>query len=171
MAAQAENPENQSEELEPHQARVMSRRAQARTTAARLYSNGHSRHEVARLLAKHIIPFQPDMPVDRRLTLAIRKLKLWEFEQDFRDMVYEGSVVQLDMETPAILKGVARKAKGGRVDAAKLALELTGRHTSKGEQAPTQIAIVLNGVPRPQIAVPNQAAEVVEGTVEADEDV
>jgi hypothetical protein len=70
-------------------------------------------------------------------------------------MVWQHAVVELDMSTPAILRGVAAKAKRGRVDAAKLALSITGRHQEKSSDIPTAVTINLNGVPRPQMqAVP-----------------
>lgn len=69
--------------------------------------------------------------------------------QSFRDRVYEVAVIQLDMSTPSILAGIGRKAKRGRVDAARLALEITNRHNPKGDQSPTQVAVIFQDIPRP----------------------
>jgi hypothetical protein len=48
------------------------------------------------------------------------------------------------------MRGIARKAKAGRVDAARLAFELNGRHAPHTEIQPAAINIVLGGVPRPR---------------------
>jgi len=56
----------------------------------------------------------------------------------------------LDLESPAILRGVARKARQGRVDAARLALELNGRHSPHTDITPAKVNIVFGGIPRPQ---------------------
>jgi len=102
---------------------------------------------------------------------AQRRLRTWEQEESFRDLIYKQAVVELDMDSPAILKGIAGKAKRGRVDAARLALELTGRHSPKGDAAPAQVAVVIQGVPRP---VGVQAVGAIESSVveveEEDED-
>lgn len=129
-------------------------RDQVREVAAKLYGQGYERKHIARLMLDHLVPVKTfddgtPRPLEQRLSQARTKLRNWEHQQDFRDMVYRLSVVKLDLQTPAILGGIAKKAKKGRVDAARLVLELTGRHNPKGEQAPTQIALVVNGVPRP----------------------
>jgi hypothetical protein len=77
------------------------------------------------------------------------KLRRWEYSQEFRDLVYKYAVVDLDMDTPAILTGLARRAKRGRVDAARLALELTGRHSRENEANPVNVTVNLANVARP----------------------
>jgi hypothetical protein len=113
------------------------------------------------MLLDHLV--HPNGKSDQaRLQLARKKLRKWEADPKFRDQVYQRAVVDLDMSTPAILKGIAGKAKRGRVDAARLALEITGRHT-KAEQAPTQVAVVFGSVPRPGIPAQAVSADEVEG--------
>jgi hypothetical protein len=92
-----------------------------------------------------------ERPFEQQLRAARTKLKRWENQQAFRDMVWELAVVDLDLTTPAILRGVARSAKRGRVDAAKLALEITGRHVTKGDQTAPNITIAFAGIPRPEM--------------------
>jgi hypothetical protein len=78
-------------------------------------------------------------------------------------------VVDLDLSTPDILKGLARKARRGRVDAAKLALEITGRHVTKGEATMPNIVVQIGGLPRPTRRPDRiEDAEVVD--VEAEEE-
>jgi len=83
--------------------------------------------------------------------VARERLRSWESRQWFRDAVYETAVVELDMQTPQILRGVAAKAKRGRVDAAKLALSLVGRYNDKETAQPAAVTINLVGVPRPNV--------------------
>ena len=90
-----------------------------------------------------------ERPFEQQLRAARTKLKRWESQQAFRDLVWELAVVDLDLTTPSILRGVARSAKRGRVDAAKLALEITGRHVTKGDQTAPNITIAFAGIPRP----------------------
>jgi EAL domain-containing protein (putative c-di-GMP-specific phosphodiesterase class I) len=87
--------------------------------------------------------------MEQRMNQARRKLRNWEQKQLFRDTIYQYAIVGLDMQTPGILNGVARKAKRGRVDAAKLVLELTGRHVTKGEVTAPNIVVQIGGLPRP----------------------
>jgi len=82
--------------------------------------------------------------------MAYGKLRRWERTPKFRDLVYQVAVVELDMSTPQILQGVANKAKRGRVDAARLALEVTGRHNPKGQEKPTEIHVQIANIPRPE---------------------
>jgi len=59
-------------------------------------------------------------------------------------------MVAADMRTPNIMAGVVRKAEEGRVDAAKLALSITGRYTEQGDVQATQVNIVFGAdIPRP----------------------
>jgi hypothetical protein len=109
-----------------------------------------------------------DRPLEHRLSQARAKLRKWEMNQVFRDLVYRNAVVELDMSSPAILKGISRKARRGRVDAARLALELTGRHNPKGDQAPTTVQVVFAGIPRPE-GSPTPPADVDGEAVEVEE--
>ena len=133
-----------------------------------MYGMGFPRARIARIMVDLLVPNGVDRPLEQRLSQARGKLKRWEMNQPFRDLVYRHAVVELDMSTPAILKGIGRKARRGRVDAARLALELTGRHAPKGEQAPTTVQVVFAGIPRPGGTSPSE--DVVEGeAVEVEE--
>lgn len=94
---------------------------------------------------------------------ARRRLKDWEASKEFRDLIWQFGLIQTDLRTGDILHGLVNKAVRGRVDAAKLALELTGRYTPKGEQQPTQVAVVFTGISRS-----SSVAELVQADVEED---
>jgi len=98
--------------------------------------------------------------------LAMRKIRRWQRTKAFRDLVWQFSVERLDSRTPAILDGVADRAEAGRVDAAKLSLELAGRYSPKGHDQPTAVQIVVNGVPRPMAL---DDSMVVDGEITAEE--
>ena len=143
--------------------------------AARLYGQGFERRVIARMMIDHLVPNGRHRPLEQRLSQARRRLANWEKQQNFRDLMWTQAVVKLEMQTPAILKGVAMKARRGRVDAARLALEITGRHNPKGDQQPAQVAVIIQGVPRPQ-AVQMAAdqpvvIEATEAMISEDEDV
>jgi hypothetical protein len=86
---------------------------------------------------------------EQKMSHCTQKLRRWEYSQEFRDLVYKYAVVDLDMDTPAILTGLAKRAKRGRVDAARLALELSGRHSKEGDAAPVNVTVNLANVARP----------------------
>ncbi len=146
------------------------------TAAAKLYGQGYPRAKIARILLDHLVPNGKHRPEEQRLSQARGRLRQWEHSQKFRDLVYDLAVVKLDLQTPQILGGIAKKAKAGRVDAARLTLELTGRHNPKGDAAPTQVIVAFEGVPRPgpvKAVVADETLEIVDGeaTVEEDGDV
>lgn len=122
--------------------------------AAQLYGRGYKRRQIQNILLDHLAPKERDGRRNRtreeQQSLARAKLKRWERTEKFRDMVYEHAVIELDMETPQILQGVARRAKRGRVDAARLSLEVTGRHNPKGDQQPAQVVVQIANIPRPE---------------------
>lgn len=143
MAGRAElvpNSELRPESVEPEVDAVKKK-------AAELYGSGWKRREIARMLLKWLQP-RTDLRQEDRLRDARRKLLRWEKQQAFRDLIWDTAVVELDMSTPEILAGVKNKAKRGRVDAAKLALSITGRHVEKAQDQPGHITINL-GVARP----------------------
>lgn len=118
--------------------------------AANLYVQGHSRKKIAKALAKHIL--SPEMltrPEDQQYKAAKQKLIRWERSQRFRDYIWQLGLMRVDMASGQILDGLTNKAVRGRVDAARLLLEVTGRHNPKGDPTPTQITIAFSGVPRP----------------------
>lgn len=125
------------------------RRTLVREHCAKLYGQGWKRSKVARIMIDHLVPNGMERPLEQRLSQARAKLRRWEQDEEFRNMIYHKAVVELDMATPEILKGLASKAKRGRVDATRLALELTGRHNPKGDQVPAQVVVAINGIPRP----------------------
>jgi hypothetical protein len=117
-------------------------RETARQKAAELLGVGFSARQVGMALAKWISPTGSPRS-------SVETVRRWmKRDPAFRDMIYQASVVRLDLRSPHILDGVAKAAMRGRVDAARLALEITGRH--QHDDAPvTQVAIVLNNIPRP----------------------
>jgi hypothetical protein len=117
--------------------------------AAKLYGRGFTRAAIARALVDYLTYNSVARNDEQRLSNARSKLKRWEQQDDFRNLVYKYAVVELDMDSPGILKAVAHSAKKGRVDAAKLALEITGRH-SKEDTPPTQVTIQIANLPRPE---------------------
>jgi len=124
---------------------------EVRETAARLYGRGFRRSQIARALMDHLYPKNGVARTEeQKLAACNKKLRRWEYSQEFRDLVYKYAVVDLDMETPAILVGLGRRAKRGRVDAARLALELTGRHSKDSENGPVNVTVNLANVARPE---------------------
>jgi hypothetical protein len=119
-----------------------------RRHVAKLYGQGWKRPQIARAMLKHLAT-NTHRPVEQQLSQVRKKLKRWEQSQSFRDLIWELAVVDLDLDSPAILRGIARSAKRGRVDAAKLSLEITGRHVTKGDQTAPNITIAFAGIPRP----------------------
>src|SRR5262245_27501643 len=141
-------------DLEPHQShsgrKVLNRLEHA---AVRLYGHGRGRNTVAEMLAKYM----------GGKTAAMKRIRAWEETQWFRDAVYDYAMVKADMAVPQVLNGVQSRAKRGRVDAARLMLEVTGRHNPKGEAAvPAVIQINFGGaIPRPDNR-PQQLEEAIE---------
>src|SRR5215472_2130948 len=122
-----------------------------RETAAKLYGRGFKRAQIARALLEHLYPVDGVARTEEQKLSQVRhKLRRWEVSQDFRDLVYRYAVVDLDMSTPQILVGLSKRAKRGRVDAARLALELTGRHSKEDSSAPVNVTVNLANVARPE---------------------
>jgi len=94
-------------------------------------------------------PGKRDRTAEEQSRHAYQKLRRWERTATFRDLIYRHAVVELDLAIPDILQGVARKGKQGRVDAARLTLEVTGRHNPKGDDKPTEVTLNIAHVPRP----------------------
>jgi hypothetical protein len=107
--------------------------------------------QIARAMVDHLYPADGlARTEEQKLASVGKKLRRWEYNQEFRDLVYKYAVVDLDMDTPAILAGLGRRAKRGRVDAARLALELTGRHSKDAENGPVNVTVNLANVARPE---------------------
>lgn len=116
--------------------------------AAELRGRGLTVSQVAERMVDHIIQ-NSRRPKATRLKMARNRIRAWEKTDQFRDALWDASVIKLDLETPHILAGIAKKAKAGRVDAARLALELTQRHVPKGEVTAANVNVVFEGIPRP----------------------
>lgn len=119
--------------------------------AARAYGTGMPRREIAKAMMEALTPTTVGRPREVRMQAARHKLRTWERNQAFRDYVYNHAVTNVDMATPAILNGVVQRAVRGRVDAARLALEITGRHNPKGDNAPPTVVVAIDGIARPTV--------------------
>jgi hypothetical protein len=137
MAEMAKKPQIEAAEVEIPEDSL-------KLTVARLYGRGFTRAQIVNALWLELTPHSVAKTLDLRKNRARSKLRRWEMSQEFRDMVYQHSVVDLDMSTPRILQGLSRKAQRGQVDAARLVLELTGRHSTKDTAVVPNIAIVLD---------------------------
>jgi hypothetical protein len=133
---------------------------------AQWYARGWRSARIARKLQHHLVLHEPDDEL--RLKKARQRIRAWLSTAKMRDAVYAEAQILLDLESPAIMRGVARKAKAGRVDAARLAFELNGRHSPHTDVQPAAINIVFAGVPRPGVNRP-QGGEIID--VDADEEI
>jgi hypothetical protein len=140
---------------------VAIQRGQVQAVAARLYGQGYSRKQIAVILLPHLITDTlKARPKEQQLASARTRLRRWEQTQKFRDLVYEQALIELDLKSGVAMKGLAKKAAKGRVDAVRLMFELTGRHNPKGDAPPAQIILAIDGVPRPQRSA-TQAVEAI----------
>lgn len=119
---------------------------------AQYFARGLAASAIARKLQYHLVPHEADDNL--RLKKARHRVRTWLSTAKMRDKVYAEAQILLDLESPAIMRGVARKAKAGRVDAARLAFELNGRHSPHTDVQPAAINIVFAGVPRPSVNRP-----------------
>jgi hypothetical protein len=119
--------------------------------AARAYGTGMKRGEIAKAMVEALSPNTVGRPMEIRMQAARSKLRRWERLQHFRDYVYNHAVANVDMQIPMVLNGVVQRAIRGRVDAARLALEITGRHNPKGEQAAPTVVVAIDGIARPTV--------------------
>jgi hypothetical protein len=116
---------------------------QVRIHAARLLAAGFKPRKVAEVLKDYLSP-------TGNLQSAYTKLNRWRHsDPKFRDLIFSQAVVRLDLSSPEILDGLKRSARRGRVDAARFALELTGRHV-KDDSPVTTVNVVLSNVQRPE---------------------
>src|SRR5262245_49190044 len=115
-----------------------------------LYVRGLARRKIARLLIEHLAPAANGESLNARLQLATKRLRNLEGRRWFRDLLWERAMIATDMASPRIMAGITQKATEGRVDAAKLALSITGRYTEQGDVQATQVNIVFGAdIPRP----------------------
>ena len=111
-------------------------------------AKGHALPDVARRLQHQLVPHEKDRY--KRLQKARQRIRRWLGTEKMRDLLWEETMIGLDIDSPQIVRGIARKAKAGRVDAARLALELNGRHSPQAEVTPAQINIQFGNIPRPR---------------------
>jgi hypothetical protein len=134
--------------------------------AIRLFAAGNTRPTVAKALVRHMYPdiWQEDRSLALRLTR--KKLRAWEETTWFRDAVYDRAIAHTDSQLPQILRGMTNRAKR-RVDAARLVLEVTGRHNPRGQEVqPAVVQIQFGGsLPRPNTRPQIEDGTVVEGEV------
>jgi len=124
---------------------------EVRRSAARLLAQGFTSRQVAKALGRRLVPGTHHSAPRKVAESAYHKLRRWcRDDQQFRDLIWEYSVQTLDLKTPLILNGVARSAQRGRVDAARLALEVTGRHTPNHETVVTNVTVQVANIPRPE---------------------
>jgi hypothetical protein len=98
---------------------------------------------------------------ERMFRLTRAKLRRIEKTQWFRDAVYDQVVVKTDLSIPQIMEGIVKKARRGRVDAAKLAMSVAGRQVDTSDGA-VNVPIQINfrgDVPRPYAIDGRAAAE------------
>lgn len=135
--------------------------------ALELYVQGYSRPEVAMKLARFEFPKHkfPDRKLARKMMRT--KLAKWEKTAWFRDALWERVQHKVDLESAAIMKGVVKQAKKGKIDAAKFALTVAGRYQEK-DNSVGPVTIVFGGIPRPDRAIEPLIA--IEGTVVEEED-
>ena len=138
--------------------------------AAYLFGLGYDRIAVSKAIVDLLYP-NSNGTRPEKLKKTRQRIRNWETKPWFRDMVWDKAVVQLDMSTPQILHGIKAKAKRGRVDAAKLALAVTGRYVEKTNEQPSAVTINLVGIPRPteSVAAIGRSDE-IEGEVVGEED-
>ena len=130
--------------------------------AAEYWSKGWTIPQIAKKMGHLICP--DASPRKLQLQKARTRLRAWSVTQAFRDAVWNHTIIAADLASPAVVEGVVRKAASGRVDAARLVLELNGRHSPFTEDKPAAINIVFNGIPRPQ------SDDFIEGEAEELED-
>jgi hypothetical protein len=121
------------------------------STVIDLYVRGLKRRKIARLLIDHLAVPEEGESLNSRMRRATIRLRALEARKWFRDLLWERAMIAADMRTPNIMAGVVRKAEEGRVDAAKLALSITGRYTEQGDVQATQVNILFGAdIPRPE---------------------
>lgn len=127
-----------------------------------------SHTEFARKNAKALVPKHDGSKQDL-MKKARARVRAVMVTQDFRDALWEWSLMGVDLAMPDITAGIIGKASAGRVDAARLAMEITGRHAPNSEVQPAAIQIVLQNVPRPAVSeeiVDGDAEEIVDGELD-----
>ena len=135
-----DGPTNKKSEVSVLQVRVV-----------QMLARGYTIPEVARKYVEYLVP--QEMSRDKKLKRARYKVRSWMMSHKMRDLLWEETMIGLDLDSPQIVRGIARKAKAGRVDAARLSLEMTGRHAPQAEIQPATINIAFGDIPRPRRAI------------------
>lgn len=102
---------------------------------------------------------------DRYVEARILKIRIERYMRthDFRMRILEGSTDLLALDAGKITKSLSEQAQRGRVDAIKLALEITGVYSPKAtDPGPATVQLVINGVPRPNGALIESTAEEID---------
>jgi len=133
--------------------------------AARMMAKGQSVPAIAKKLADHIVQHEPRRDV--QLKKARTRIRNWVRTQAFRDAMWEEALTIMDSSSGDILQGLTDAASRGRVDAARLIFEISGRHSPHTDIQPAQVNVVLGQMPRPKEI---EAAEVVDADAEVEPD-
>src|SRR4249919_3203483 len=100
----------------PDEMEVLNTEDPIRLKVATLLGQNKPRGEVARILEWYLLtPNQRKYKPQRRRLLALRKIRRWQRNKEFRDLVWASALERLDSRSPAILDGVANRATTGRV--------------------------------------------------------
>jgi hypothetical protein len=114
--------------------------------AVELYGRGYKRREAARVLMKYF----KGQTRELKMRKALNFLRRAEQNQMFRDALWEQALVYVDMSSFPIARAMVRHGVRGKVDAAKFALELSGRYTNNsGERSPQVTINFGSSIPRP----------------------
>lgn len=118
---------------------------------------------VAYLLGQGLTVNQIAARLSRKVGKSHSQVRRWIKErlqnsQEFRDLVWDSSLLQIEEASGAVQRGLLNQAKKGRVDAARLLYELNGRHNPKADGLGIQaVQIVVGGdIPRPAEIVPTE---------------
>lgn len=121
------------------------------TAIVELYGRGVNRKAIVVALLDRIAPPKyEDETILARKRRAHQRLRALERRPWFRDKLWELAMVFTDLELGEVMKGVVREGKKGRVDAARLALEVTGRHDPHRDATPSNIQVHFGFLPRPE---------------------
>lgn len=131
-----EKPSNAVDEVTPIQMLVATQYARGATVA-----------QLARKLAHLIRPDVQDEDKQRQKSRSV--IRKWLATEKMRNIIWQETLIQADLDSPQVVAAVGRKAKRGRIDAARLHLELTGRHAPNTEITPAQVNVVFTDLPRP----------------------
>jgi hypothetical protein len=133
--------------------------------AARMMAKGQPIPLIARKLADYIVQHEADREV--QLKKARNRIRSWARSQAFRDALWEEALTMVDQASGEILEGLTGAAIRGRVDAARLIFEISGRHSPHTDIQPAQVNVVLGELPRPKSI---ESAEVVDVDAEVEPD-